>query len=83
MPFYVYILRSETSGRFYVGQTERLEERIAYHNAGYSLALRNRGPWKLVYSEAHATRREAVRREQYIKRQKDTRFIRSLLSASR
>ena len=83
MPFYVYILRSETTGRFYVGQTEHLEERIAYHNADYSLALRNRGPWKLVYSEAYATRREAVRREQYIKRQKDRRFIRSLLSASR
>ncbi len=26
MPFYVYILRSETTGRFYVGQTERLVE---------------------------------------------------------
>ena len=83
MPFCVYILRSETTGRFYVGQTEHLEERIAYHNADYSLALRNRGPWKLVYSETYATRREAVRRKQYIKRQKDRRFIRSLLSASR
>ena len=83
MPFYVYILRSETTGRFHVGQTEHLEERIAYHNPDYSLVLRNRGPWKLVYSEAYATRREAVRREQYIKRQKDRRFIRSLLSASR
>jgi len=83
MPFYVFILQSETTGRLYVGQTERLEERIAYRNAGYSLALRKRGPWKLIYSEANATRREAVRREQYIKRQKDRRFIRSLLSVSR
>jgi len=55
MAFYVYILQSETTGRYYVGQTEQLKARLAYHNANYSLALRNRGPWKLVYSETHAT----------------------------
>lgn len=27
----VYILRSESSGRCHVGQTQNLEERIAYH----------------------------------------------------
>ncbi len=83
MAFYVYILQSETTGRYYVGPTEHLEDRLAYHNADYSLALRNRGPWKLVYSETYATRSEAVRREQYIKRQKDREFIERLLSASR
>jgi len=64
MAFYVYILQSETTGRFYVGQTEHLAERVAYHNSNYSLALRNRGPWKLVYREEFHTRRDAVRREQ-------------------
>jgi putative endonuclease len=83
MRFYVYILQSESSGRFYVGQTKDLAQRVAYHNANYSLALKNRGPWKLVYSEVCATQSEAVRREMQIKRQRDRRFIEELLSASR
>jgi putative endonuclease len=83
MRFHVYILRSESSERFYAGQTKDLAQRVAYHNADYSLPLKNRGPWKLVYSEVYATRSEAVRRETQIKRQKDRHFIDELLSASR
>ena len=83
MPFHVYILQSEATGRYYVGQTKDLRERLTYHNAGYSLSLRNRGPWKLVYSESYATRSEAVLREQSLKRQKSRESIERLVSASR
>ncbi len=83
MAFHLYILQSQSTGRFYVGQTEHLKERVAYHNANYSLSLRNRGPWKLMYSEQYEPRSEAMRREQYIKRQKDRCFIEALVSASR
>ncbi len=40
--FYVYILQSESTNLYYVGQTKHLEARVAYHNSNYSLALRNR-----------------------------------------
>ncbi|NLA41614.1 MAG: GIY-YIG nuclease family protein [Smithella sp.] len=30
--FYVYILQSETSGRYYIGQTDSLDRRLAEHN---------------------------------------------------
>ena len=83
MPFYVYILQSETTGRYYVGQTKHLEERLAYHQGNYSKALKNRGPWVLRYWETYSTRSEAVRREQSIKRHKDRRCIEALVSASR
>jgi len=83
MSFFLYILQSEITGRFYIGQTQNLQERVAYHNADYSRALKNRGPWKLLYSEEFGSRSEAVRRERYIKRQKDRRFIERLVSASR
>ncbi len=56
----VYILRSETTGRYYVGQTKNLEQRLSYHNANHSPALKNRGPCTLAYSESHTTRKEAV-----------------------
>ena len=48
MAFYVYILQSETTGRYYVGQTKDLQERIAYHRANYSKSLKNRRPWVLA-----------------------------------
>jgi putative endonuclease len=83
MRFDVCILQSESTGRYYVGQTEHLHERVAYHQANYSKALKNRGPWKLRYFEEFATRSEAVRREQALKRRKDRAFLRGLVSASR
>ena len=83
MAFHVYILQSESSGRFYVGQTEHLEQRFQYHQLNYSKANKNRGPWKLLYVEKFQTRSEAMRRESHIKKQKERRFIERLVSASR
>ena len=83
MVFTVYILGSKSTGRYYVGQTKNLEERLAYRNANYSKSLKNRGPWELVYRESYLTRSEAVRRERQIKSQKDRKFIEQLISASR
>jgi putative endonuclease len=83
MPFFVYILRSESTDRFYIGQTQNLEERLSYHNANYSKALKNRGPWKLIYQEPFLTRSEAVRRERQLKSWKDKIMIERLVSASR
>ena len=83
MPYHLYILQSETTSRYYVGQSLDVQARVAYHNANYSLSLKNRGPWKLVYTEQYATRSEAVRRERQIKSWKDRRMIAKLLSAPR
>jgi putative endonuclease len=83
MRFCVYILRSESSGRYYIGQTQDLDQRVAYHQANYSKSLKNRGPWSLVYHEEFPTRSDAVRRERYLKSQKDRAFIDRLVSASR
>ena len=81
--FFVYILQSESSNRYYIGQTKTLHERVAYHNANYSRSLKNRGPWKLIYFESFSTRAEAMRRERQIKSWKDRSMIERLVSASR
>jgi len=83
MSFHVYILLSETTNRYYVGQTQDVTERLAYHNANYSKSLRNRGPWQLVYQEEYKTRGQAMRRERQIKSWKDRGMIERLVSASR
>jgi putative endonuclease len=83
MSYQLYILQSESTSRYYVGQTQDFQKRLAYHNANYSKALRNRGPLRLVYSEGYATRAEAVRRERQIKSWKDRAMIERLVDASR
>jgi predicted GIY-YIG superfamily endonuclease len=41
---FLYILQSETTGRFYVGSTPDLQRRLAEHLRGHALATRSRGP---------------------------------------
>jgi putative endonuclease len=65
--FYCYVLRSQKTGRRYVGSCEDLIERIHRHSAGESKATKHGAPWVLVRSESFATRAEAAQRERYYK----------------
>ncbi|MBL7646241.1 MAG: GIY-YIG nuclease family protein [Candidatus Hydrogenedentes bacterium] len=71
MQFYVYILRSESSGKTYVGQTSDLGKRLEQHNdvnCRFTMyTKRNKGPWKLIHSEAYSSRSEAMNREKHLK----------------
>ncbi len=78
MPYWVYILQSETTGRYYVGQTNDLEDRLKRHAEGRTLANRNRGPWRLVLSESFDTRAAAVQREREIKARKSRAYLERL-----
>ncbi|MFQ5817373.1 MAG: GIY-YIG nuclease family protein [Terriglobia bacterium] len=42
--FTVYILHSERTGRYYIGQTSNLQKRLRCHAAGGTKFPRNRGP---------------------------------------
>src|SRR5258708_3597645 len=79
--YFLYILQSETTNRYYIGQTHDVSERLVYHNANYSKSLKNRG--RLVYTEPYKTRSGVVLRERQGKSWKDRRIIERLLSASR
>ena len=65
--FYCYVLRSQKTGRRYVGSCENLTDRIRRHNAGESKATKHGVPWLLIHSEGFATRAEAAQRERYYK----------------
>ena len=67
MPYYIYVLKSETTDFSYVGYTSDLEKRLVEHNRGKSLSTRGRRPWRLVYKEEYTTRSGAVLRERYFK----------------
>jgi putative endonuclease len=67
MPVHVYVLRSVSTGAFYVGSTSDLPRRLAEHQRRHSPYTRGRGPWELVYREEFADLSVARRREQQIK----------------
>ena len=65
--YFVYILRSLKDSRYYIGQTENLDERFKKHNAGQVISTKNRRPFDLIRREIFATRGEARKRENYLK----------------
>ena len=71
MSFFVYILGSDGKGgrRTYVGWTTDLDRRLKEHNAGIGARSTRDRQWSLLYAKRHASRREAMSREWYLKKE--------------
>jgi len=67
MPHYVYILQSLKDNKFYIGETADVARRLAFHNAGLQRSTRHITPFKIVLTEEHETRTQALLREKEIK----------------
>ena len=80
MIYWVYILQSESTGRYYVGHTNDLEDRLRRHNEGRTAVNRGRGPWRRMHRDEFPSRQTAVAREQAIKSRKSRRYIETLCS---
>lgn len=65
--FYTYILKSQKTKRYYIGQTENLNNRLKRHNAGLVRSTKHGIPWEIMYYETFNTKLEACRRELEIK----------------
>jgi putative endonuclease len=85
MKYYIYILYSSGSDRYYIGQTHDVEARVKEHNEGtrpdqskkYTFKHR---PWTLKASfYVGDDRSTAMKVERYIKRQKSRKFIEKLI----
>ncbi|NNJ70064.1 MAG: GIY-YIG nuclease family protein [Kiritimatiellales bacterium] len=68
MQWFIYILQC-SDGSYYVGHTENVQQRLTTHTNGQGANYtRDRQPLKLVYSEGHASRTDAIAREKQIKK---------------
>ncbi len=81
MPF-LYVLRSRSTGKFYIGSAVDVVARFAEHQRGHSTYTRDRGPWDLVYQEEYATLKEARRRERQLKSWKSHRCLQDLIDGA-
>ena len=82
MPHYIYILQSEKDDTFYIGSSADPELRLEKHNSPHKGYTARKQPWKLVYTEEFESKTEALKSENYLKKQKNKEFILRLILGS-
>lgn len=76
MAAFVYVLLSvRRPPRTYVGWTLNLERRVEQHNQGSGARTTRGGKWILIYAERYRTRNAAMRREVFLKRDREFRKL--------
>ncbi len=75
--YYVYILRSLKYNQFYTGYTNNLKRRIEEHENGTVNSTKHKRPFKLVYYEASLNKKDAIKREKYLKTSYGKRYIKN------
>jgi len=65
--YYVYLLQSEKTEKFYIGFTADLKRRISEHNTGQVSSTKAHTPYKLVYFEGFRSKQDALTREKKLK----------------
>ena len=82
MKFYVYIIFSEKFGKYYIGKTENLPQRLIWHNQKEftSSSTRFANDWEIKLKINMDNRTEARKVEKYLKSMKSKKFIQSLVN---
>jgi putative endonuclease len=80
MHYYCYILYSPVLDKFYIGETENLEARLAQHRTGFiAIAYtKQTADWEIYHAIECRSRSQARAIERHIKRMKSRVFIRNL-----
>ena len=78
--YYLYILKSNKDGKYYIGSTSDIERRLIEHNSGRSRYTKNKGPFELAHKETYNTNSEAKKREFYLKSLKSRKAIEKIIN---
>ena len=74
MNYFVYMLKSLGKESItYVGYTNDLKKRINLHNNNKGAKFTRGRQWKLIYKEKFDSKKEAISREYYIKKNRSLR----------
>jgi len=72
---FVYVLQSETTGKYYIGSTNNLNRRLGQHRNGQTRTTRVLNAYKLVYYEEYDSIDDARTRERKLKSYKSHKYI--------
>ena len=78
MFYYVYVLENPESN-LYIGFTNDLKKRFKEHNLGLNFSTRKHRPWFLIHYEAYRDKKDAARREGYLKTSQGSRLLKRML----
>ena len=67
------VRRTEQKAVTYVGYTSDIKKRIKLHNLGKGAKFTRGRKWKLIYKEKFNSKKEAILREYYIKKNRTLR----------
>jgi putative endonuclease len=78
--YFVYIIYNSKHDKYYIGQTNNIERRVAEHNdkSENKYTSKYLGGWKIVYKEEFDNRKEAIVRKKFLKKQKNKEFYKKL-----
>ena len=78
MSYFVYVIGSlkHSKTKTYVGWTKDLNERLRKHNSGKGAKSTRGRKWKILYHEVFNSKKKALSREYYLKKD---RFLRKKL----
>jgi len=80
MNYFLYILQSISSDKFYVGISKQPSVRLSYHNSiekGFTSRYR---PWKIVFTKEFPSKEEAALAERKIKNWKSKILIQKIIN---
>ena len=75
MSFFVYVIGNtkRTKLTTYVGYTKDIKKRLQLHNSSRGAKFTKGRIWKLIYKERYKTKKEAMKREYHIKKNRKLR----------
>ena len=75
MTYFVYLIGSYKQKKFvsYAGYTNNLKKRIKLHNQGKGAKFTRGRKWNLIYYETFSSKKDAMKREFYIKKNRQLR----------
>lgn len=79
MPFFTYILYSESNDRFYIGSCKDVLIRLKRHNDGATPSTKPYRPWKVVWIKQYEYKSDALKKELFIKKMKSRKVIEELI----
>jgi putative endonuclease len=68
IPYYTYIIHSQDLNLYYKGYSKDPYHRLIQHNNNESRYTANKGPWKLIFIQAHDSKAEAIIAEKKLKK---------------
>ena len=80
MPYYVYILFSESLGKYYIGSSGNVTERLRKHLTKHSGFTGRAKDWEIVYKKDFENKQAALLKEKEIKNWKSIYMVEKLIN---